>query len=115
MFNFSIRGVAPALSIVLLATAGFAPQAWPSTEVSATNASGMSGPEGLATVGRASLSWFGLEIYDATLWTESGDFVDPGFDQRLALRIDYHRNISSRKLAERTRKEWRRLDRHIIR
>lgn len=113
MFNFSIGRAVSTLGAVLLAASGFASQAWSSTEVSKTNAPRTSAPEGLATVGRASLSWFGLDIYDATLWTETGDFAEPGFDQRLALRIDYHRTISSRKLAERTRKEWRRLDRHV--
>lgn len=64
----------------------------------------------MTALGQGSLSWFGLPIYDAALWSGRGDFERWGFGQRLALRIDYHRNIKAARLAERTRKEWNRLE-----
>lgn len=65
--------------------------------------------EGLSLDGEATLSWLGLKIYDATLWTESGDFATRGFDQRIALRIEYHRSIPARRLVTTTRNEWKEL------
>lgn len=67
-------------------------------------------PEDLALDGRGTLSWLGLKIYEAALWSESGDFPAVGFDQRIAFRIDYHRSIPAQRLVSATRKEWRRLD-----
>lgn len=67
--------------------------------------------ESLTRDGQGTLSWLGLKVYDATLWTESGDFTARGFDQRIALRIDYHRSIPARRLVTTTRKEWGRLSR----
>jgi len=54
--------------------------------------------------GQGSLSWLGIRIYDAALWSESGDF-----DGRVALRIDYHRPITTERLVATTRREWQRL------
>jgi hypothetical protein len=65
--------------------------------------------EGLALNGRGSLSWFGIKIYDATLWSERGNVGTYALSQRVALRIDYHRSIPVGRLVETTRKEWRRL------
>lgn len=65
--------------------------------------------DGLVLDGRGTLSWLGLRIYDATLWTESGDFDNRDFNQRIALRIEYHRSIPSRRLVATTRAEWERL------
>jgi len=65
--------------------------------------------EGLQPDGRGSLSWLGIRIYDATLWTEYGDFATHGFEQRIVLRIDYQRAIRSDRLVATTRKEWQRL------
>ena len=113
MFKLLLRFGLSILATGLLASPVLSTNAWASPESTAPGSFGVSAPEGLAAVGRGSLSWFGLEIYDAILWTERGDFTGPGFDQRLALRIDYHRNITSSKLAERTRKEWRRLERDV--
>lgn len=67
--------------------------------------------DGLSLRGHGTLSWLGLRIYDATLWTESGDFRTDGFDQRTALRIEYHRSIPARRLVGTTRSEWERLAR----
>jgi len=63
---------------------------------------------GLTEVGRGELTWFGFSVYDAHLYTASGEFS--GFDKPpVALEIRYERNIESRQLVETTRKEWRRL------
>jgi glycine/D-amino acid oxidase-like deaminating enzyme len=69
--------------------------------------------DGLSALGQASLTWLGIRIYDATLWTEQGSFHPWEYDQKLALRIDYHRNIDSARLAETTRKEWRKLEEEL--
>lgn len=71
------------------------------------------GAHGLSTLGQGSLSWFGIPIYDATLWSEHGNFNPWKFDQRLALRIDYHRNIKASRLAETTAREWDKLEGQI--
>lgn len=63
---------------------------------------------GLTEVGRGELTWFGLSVYDAHLYTANGEFR--GFEATpVALEIRYERNIESRQLVETTRKEWRRL------
>ena len=69
--------------------------------------------DGLATLGQGSLTWLGIPVYDAALWGDRGDFLRWGFDQRLALRIDYHRNIKSSRLTETTRREWQRLEKRL--
>ena len=64
--------------------------------------------EGLVEVGRGELTWFGLSVYDAHLYTASGRFE--GLDAPpVALEIRYERDIEGRQLVETTRKEWRRL------
>jgi hypothetical protein len=63
---------------------------------------------GLTEVGRGELTWFGFNVYDAHLYTASGEFRD--FETApVALEIRYERSIESRQLVETTRKEWRRL------
>jgi len=63
---------------------------------------------GLTEVGRGELTWFGLSVYDAHLYTANGEFQ--GFESPpVALEIRYERSIESRQLVETTRKEWRRL------
>ena len=64
----------------------------------------------VAPVGSGVLSWFGIDVYEATLFTESGRFEGPGVDETVALELRYRRNIPASRLVERTRKEWNRLD-----
>ena len=60
-----------------------------------------------AKVGEGSLSWFGLSIYDASLWTPSGTYSGGGEPTLLTIR--YSRDLSKQRIIETTAKEWRRL------
>ena len=53
-------------------------------------------------MGSGELTWFGLSIYEATLYAPSGSY-DPG--EGYALRIDYKRTFSRSQLAETSLKE----------
>lgn len=66
--------------------------------------------EALSEVGSGELSWFGMDIYEARLFNSGGPFTGLEIADPVALQITYRRNISSAKLVETTRKEWRRLD-----
>lgn len=59
------------------------------------------------------MSWFGLRIYDAALWSEAQELGGEIFDQRVALRIQYHRSVDAERLVRVTREEWRNLDDHM--
>ena len=64
----------------------------------------------VAPVGSGVLSWFGIDVYEAVLFTESGRFEADGIDETVALELRYRRNIPASRLVDRTRKEWNRLD-----
>jgi hypothetical protein len=64
----------------------------------------------VAPVGSGVLSWFGIDVYEAVLFTESGRFDGQKVDETVALELRYRRNIPASRLVERTRKEWNRLD-----
>jgi hypothetical protein len=89
------------------ARSGLQEVSWQNASASAPAPASM---DGLSALGQASLSWLGIPIYDATLWTERGSFQPWGFSQKLALRIDYHRKIDAARLADTTRKEWQKLE-----
>ena len=61
--------------------------------------------------GSGSYTWWGFDIYQASLW------VEPGFDggqperQRFALELQYRRNFKGADIAQRSLEEMRRLDR----
>ena len=63
----------------------------------------------LIAVGRGELTWFGIPIYEASLWTQSGEFRSLSNTLPLAFTITYERNITSAALAKRTIKEWEHL------
>jgi hypothetical protein len=112
VFKFSSLTVYAALVLLgashqVHARNGFQEASWENASASAAAPASM---EGLSTLGQASLTWLGIPIYDATLWSERGSFQPWGFSQKLALRIDYHRNIDAARLAETTRKEWQKLE-----
>lgn len=67
------------------------------------------GTESLNLVGTGELRWFGLSIYEASLWTPEGQFDAVNRHQQVALIIDYARNIPSDKLVHSARTEWQRL------
>ncbi len=62
-------------------------------------------------VGSGVLSWFGIDVYEAVLYTDSGRFRGLDAQETVALELRYRRNISAQRLVDRTRKEWDRLDR----
>ena len=67
----------------------------------------------LVEVGSGELRWFGLEVYEARLLTDGGQYdgmVAPG---PLALEITYRRNISREQLVRTTEREWDRLAREL--
>ncbi len=114
MFKFSSLTVCVALASLgaspqLHARSGTQEVSWQTASTS-TSESAPASMDGLSALGQASLSWLGIRIYDAMLWTEHGSFQPRGFDQKLALRIDYHRNIDAARLADTTRKEWQKLE-----
>ena len=63
----------------------------------------------LIAVGHGELTWFGLSIYRASLWTSNGEFQNVEDSLPLALTITYEKNITSNALVERTLKEWKHL------
>jgi hypothetical protein len=60
----------------------------------------------LRLLGKGEMRWFGLHLYDATLWA-SGSSWSPR--QVYALDIEYAREISSKRLVDSTIAEMRRL------
>lgn len=56
--------------------------------------------------GQATLRWFGLHIYDATLWTSGGRWAP---EAPYALDIRYARSIAGNALADTSRQEIERL------
>ena len=64
----------------------------------------------LQPVGTGTIRWFGFTIYDASLWTASGDFKNLTYSLPVALHITYQKNIKSSALANRTVKEWKQLN-----
>jgi len=63
--------------------------------------------ESLDKVGETRLKVFLFNVYDASLFTDTGAYED---FETLALRIDYLRDISAKALIERTEKEWGKLE-----
>ena len=64
----------------------------------------------LIAVGRGELTWFGISIYEASLWTTTGEFQNLTDTLPVAFTITYERNITSSALAKRTVKEWEHLN-----
>ncbi len=60
----------------------------------------------LRLAGEGRLLWFGLHIYDASLWTRGRNF---GPDAEFALDIRYARDVNSRRLIQSSIEEMRRL------
>jgi len=62
-------------------------------------------------VGGGQLSWLGFDIYDASLWTESGRYEGFGPGQTVALSLWYQRSFTLDELLGITDKAWTRLGR----
>lgn len=63
----------------------------------------------LAQVGKGRLTWLGLGIYEAGLWTPDGRFEDFRPGEPVALSLAYERRFSRAQLIEITTGEWSRL------
>jgi hypothetical protein len=63
----------------------------------------------LRKVGGGELSWLGMSIYDASLWTSSGRYRGFGQGETVALSLWYQRSFSRDELLRITETAWRRL------
>jgi hypothetical protein len=64
----------------------------------------------LEKVGGGQLTWLGMPIYDASLWTTSGRFTGFGPGETVALSLWYRRSFSRDQLLSITATAWRKLD-----
>ncbi len=64
--------------------------------------------EDLKPSGSGQLSWLFLDIYQATLYTPTGQYNDDVYPK--ALEINYQRNITAADLLKTTEDEWQRLE-----
>ena len=60
--------------------------------------------QGLQSSGKSELSWFLISVYEAQLFTTSGQFVYGQYPQ--ALEIEYYRNITKENLIKATKEQW---------
>jgi hypothetical protein len=58
--------------------------------------------------GRSTLRFFGLDIYEARLWTDAGFSVVRYDQQAFALELEYQRALSGKRIAQRSVVEMRR-------
>ncbi|MFC3024727.1 chalcone isomerase family protein [Vibrio zhugei] len=58
-------------------------------------------------VGQAHFTWLWFDVYDSTLYTPNGRYVD--LHSPLALHIEYRRTISAQDLLTATEKQWKKL------
>jgi hypothetical protein len=63
---------------------------------------------GAQALGAATLRFWGLEIYRARLWAQSGFQADRYAQTPLALELHYLRGLSGKRIAERSLQEMRR-------
>jgi hypothetical protein len=63
----------------------------------------------LKAVGRGEFTWFGISVYQASLWTRNGRFTNIQDSMPVALAITYQKDIDGEALTERTIEEWERL------
>jgi len=61
---------------------------------------------GLRLLGKGEMRWFGLHLYDATLWSSSRPWSP---EQPFALDIEYAREIAGKRLVDSSISEMRRL------
>ena len=61
----------------------------------------------LKKVGEAKLKVLFWDVYNSTLYNQTGEYLEDQFPQ--ALKIDYLRDIDAEDLIERTQDEWKKL------
>ena len=59
--------------------------------------------------GKARFTYFGFEVYDATLWTAPGFEATAAHEHELALELQYLRNFEAKDIAQRSIQEMRRI------
>jgi hypothetical protein len=67
--------------------------------------------DGLRKVGGGQLTWLGLGIYDASLWTATGRYSGLAKGETVALSLWYQREFSRDQLLKITDTAWRKLGR----
>jgi hypothetical protein len=85
--------------------------AWIAGSASAAAPSALAPPliaEGFSAqrVGAGLLKWFGLEIYEAALWTPDGTFSGAYAEEPVAFTLSYRRSFSRDRLIDITRSAW---------
>ena len=63
--------------------------------------------DNLKKVGEAKLKVFFWDVYNSSLYNETGEYQEEQFPQ--ALKINYLRDIDAEDLIERTQDEWKKL------
>ena len=63
----------------------------------------------LSMLGDTRVSWMGMTIYEAALWSEDKLFDGSNYTSTVMLSITYRKNISTKRLLQTTDKQWRRL------
>lgn len=63
----------------------------------------------LTRVGQGVMTWFGISIYEASLWTQSGSYKNFDSDLPLVLHITYKQSIQRQELVDATVEQWERL------
>lgn len=63
--------------------------------------------EHLKMVGQGELSWFFIDIFEASLYSQSGLYDQKSYPH--ALNIVYQKDISKQRLLRETEKEWKKL------
>ncbi|RUO81394.1 hypothetical protein CWI84_01150 [Idiomarina tyrosinivorans] len=89
--------------IALLALALLASPAWALSQCKSEV------PSDFKSVGKTRLSVLFWDVYDATLYSKSGDFNWPLGQQQVALQLDYLRDIDAADLVDKTAEEWQRM------
>lgn len=84
---------------------GLARTGWTQTATPAEVSTQLSGAQ---LAGTARMRFFGLDIYDATLWVTPGFRAERYAQTPLALELSYLRSLSGQAIAERSLKEMRR-------
>jgi hypothetical protein len=64
----------------------------------------------LLKVGGGQLSWLGMDIYDASLWTDTGRYEGFADGRTVALSLWYRRSFTRDELLGITNTAWKRLD-----
>ncbi|MEC9375363.1 MAG: chalcone isomerase family protein [Pseudomonadota bacterium] len=64
----------------------------------------------LIKAGEGKLTWFGLSIYNASLWTSENAIYANLYDSDVLLIADYDRNISNQRILNSISEEWKRIN-----